>query len=145
MMLETLGAFFATLGFGIMFNIRGDKLYAAAFGGALGYFIYDLCLKAGFGDPLSLFIASAGFTAYAEALARKLKTPVTLFIVCALIILVPGGGMYRTMLAIIQGNLDSAVQIGLSSLASAGSLALGTIFVSSLTRALLSFKRKVHL
>ncbi len=145
MMLETLGAFFATFGFGIMFNIRGDKLFAAAFGGALGYFIYDLCLSAGFSDPISLFIASAGFTVYAEALARKLKTPVTLFIVCALIILVPGGGMYRTMLAIIQGNLDSAVQIGLSSLASAGSLALGTIFVSSLWRALLSFKRKVHL
>ncbi|MBQ4342476.1 MAG: threonine/serine exporter family protein [Erysipelotrichaceae bacterium] len=142
MMLQTLGAFFATLGFGVMFNIRGDKLYAAAFGGALGYFIYDIFIKAGLGEPLSLFIASAGFTAYAEALARKLKTPVTLFIVCALIILVPGGGMYRTMLAIIQGNLDSAVQIGLSSLASAGSLALGTIFTSTLSRALFSLKKK---
>ena len=141
MMIQTLGAFIATLGFGVMFNIKGEKLFAAAFGGALGYFIYDYCLKLGFADPLALFIASASFTVYGEFLARKMKTPVTLFIVCALIILVPGGGMYRTMLAIIQGNLDSAVQIGLSSLASAGSLALGTIFISSITRALLSIKK----
>ncbi len=142
MMIQTLGAFIATFGFGVMFNIKGDKLIAAAFGGALGYFIYDCCLNSGLGDPLSLFIASAGFTIYGELLARKLKTPVTLFIVCALIILVPGGGMYRTMLAIIQGNLDSAVQVGLSSLASAGSLALGTIFISSLSRALFTLKKR---
>ncbi len=142
MMIETLGAFLATLGFGVMFNIKGSKLIAAAIGGALGYFIYDCCLSLGFGDPLSFFIASAGFTIYGEILARRLKTPVTLFIVCALIILVPGGGMYRTMLAIIQGNLDSAVQIGLSSLASAGSLALGTIFISSLSRALFTLKKR---
>jgi uncharacterized membrane protein YjjB (DUF3815 family) len=88
-----------------------------------------------------MFIASGAFTIYGEILARKLKTPVTLFIVCALIILVPGGGMYRTMLAVIQGNLDNATQIGLSSLASAGSLALGTIFVSSLTKALNTIKK----
>ena len=141
MMIQTLGAFIATLGFGVMFNIRKGKLIAAAFGGALGYLIYSFCLKLQFAEPLSLFIASAGFTIYAEILARKMKAPVTLFIVCALIILVPGGGMYRTMLAIIQGNLDNAVQIGLSSLASAGSLALGTIFVSSLSKAFFSMKK----
>ena len=141
MILPVLGAFIATMGFGVMFNIRGSKLIAASFGGALGFGVYSLCLNANLGDPLSLFIASGVFTLYGEILARKLKTPVTLFIVCALIILVPGGGMYRTMLAIIQGNLDNAVQIGLSALASAGSLALGTIFVSSLTKAAFIIKK----
>ena len=141
MILPVLGSFLATLGFGVMFNIRGDKLIAAAFGGALGYVIYSLCLNSNLGEPLAMFIASGAFTIYGEILARKLKTPVTLFIVCALIILVPGGGMYRTMLAVIQGNLDNATQIGLSSLASAGSLALGTIFVSSLTKALNTIKK----
>lgn len=141
MILPVLGAFIATLGFGVMFNIRGDKLIAAAFGGALGFVIYSLCLNANLGEPLAMFTASAAFTIYGEILARTLKAPVTLFIVCALIILVPGGGMYRTMLAVIQGNLDSAAQIGLSSLASAGSLALGTIFISSLTKALNTIKK----
>lgn len=141
MILQTIGAFIATFGFGVIFNIRKNKLVAAAFGGALGYVVYSACLYAQMGEPLSMFVASGIFTIYGEILARKLKTPVTLFIVCALIILVPGGGMYRTMLAIIQGNLNNAVHIGLSSLASAGSLALGTIFVSSLTRALISFKK----
>ena len=141
MIIPTLGAFIATLGFGVMFNIRGRKLIASAFGGALGYIIYSVCVQANLGEPLAMFIASGAFTIYGEILARRLKAPVTLFIVCALIILVPGGGMYRTMLAIIQGNLNNAVQIGLSSLASAGSLALGTIFVSSLTKALNTIKK----
>ena len=141
MIIPTLGAFIATLGFGVMFNIRGRKLIASAFGGALGYVIYSVCVQANLGEPLAMFIASGAFTIYGEILARRLKAPVTLFIVCALIILVPGGGMYRTMLAIIQGNLNNAVQIGLSSLASAGSLALGTIFVSSLTKALNTIKK----
>ena len=141
MIIPTLGAFLATLGFGVMFNIRGRKLIASAFGGALGYIIYSVCVQANLGEPLAMFIASGAFTIYGEILARRLKAPVTLFIVCALIILVPGGGMYRTMLAIIQGNLNNAVQIGLSSLASAGSLALGTIFVSSLTKALNTIKK----
>ncbi len=141
MIIPTLGAFLATLGFGVMFNIRGTKLIASAFGGALGYVIYSFCVHVNLGEPLAMFIASGAFTLYGEILARRLKAPVTLFIVCALIILVPGGGMYRTMLAIIQGNLNNAVQIGLSSLASAGSLALGTIFVSSLTKALNTTKK----
>jgi uncharacterized membrane protein YjjB (DUF3815 family) len=141
MIIPTLGALIATLGFGVMFNIRGRKLIASAFGGALGYVIYSVCVQANLGEPLAMFIASGAFTIYGEILARRLKAPVTLFIVCALIILVPGGGMYRTMLAIIQGNLNNAVQIGLSSLASAGSLALGTIFVSSLTKALNTIKK----
>ena len=129
MIFRILGSFLATYGFGVMFNIRKKKLVAAALGGALGYILHDFCTNAGLGDPLSMFIASAGFTLYAEILARKMRTPVTLFIVCALIILVPGGGMYRTMLAIIQNRLNDATSIGLSTLASAGSLALGTIFV----------------
>lgn len=141
MIIPTFGALIATLGFGVMFNIRGRKLIASAFGGALGYVIYSVCVQANLGEPLAMFIASGAFTIYGEILARRLKAPVTLFIVCALIILVPGGGMYRTMLAIIQGNLNNAVQIGLSSLASAGSLALGTIFVSSLTKALNTIKK----
>ena len=141
MIIPTFGALIATLGFGVMFNIRGRKLIASAFGGALGYVIYSVCVQANLGEPLAMFIASGAFTIYGEILARRLKAPVTLFIVCALIILVPGGGMYRTMLAIIQGNLNNAVQIGLSSLASAGSLALGTIFVSSLTKALNTNKK----
>lgn len=142
MIMKVIGSFIATFGFCVMFNIKGNKLFAAAFGGALGYVIYDLCLRTGMNEAGAMFLASAGFTIYGEILARKMKTPVTLFIVCALIILVPGGGMYRTMLAIIQGNVDSAVQIGLSSLANAGALALGTIFVSSASKAITNFKKK---
>ncbi|MNO98746.1 hypothetical protein D3C76_905000 [compost metagenome] len=63
-----------------------------------------------------------------------MKTPVTTFVICALIPLVPGGGMYYTMYEVVQGNIDKALSLGLETLASAGALALGIIFVSTLTR-----------
>ena len=73
-----------------------------------------------------------------ELLARRMKTPVTTFLICALIPLVPGGGMYYTMLAIIQGNTMNALEIGIHTLGCAGALALGI----ALTSAFFSFSMK---
>ncbi len=55
-------------------------------------------------EILSNFYGALGLALASEILARKCKTPVTTFLVCALIPLVPGGGMYRTMLAAIRGD-----------------------------------------
>ena len=85
-------------------------------------------------DVLSFFCSSIIFSIYSEICARKLKTPVTTIIICALIPLVPGAGMYNTMYETITGNVDKAIQLGLNTCASAGSLALGVIFVSTITK-----------
>ena len=97
MLLTAFGSFMATLGFGILFNIKGKKLILAGLGGMIGGVTYTLLKQNGFNEVGSLFLASAAFSLYSELLARLCKTPVTTFIVCALIPLVPGGGMYETM------------------------------------------------
>ena len=43
-----------------------------------------------------------------------------IFLVCALIPLVPGGGMYRTMLAAIRGDAQQTLNMGLQTLSIAG-------------------------
>jgi uncharacterized membrane protein YjjB (DUF3815 family) len=93
-------------------------------------------------EQFSLFTASfiAGF--YSEILARFLKTPVTTFSICSIIPLVPGGGMYYTMLESVQGDINKFLNTGLNTLSSAGAIAVGILLASSITKVILYFERK---
>ncbi|SUY47387.1 membrane spanning protein [Clostridium putrefaciens] len=134
MILKIVYSFITTLGFGILFNIKGKKLIFASIGGSISLFFYLLFLKFNFSDLSSLFFSTIIFSIYAEILARILKTPVTTFTICALIPLVPGGGMYYTMLESIQGNVEQSLNIGIDTLYKAGALAIGIVFVSSISK-----------
>ena len=138
---QVIVAFAASFGFGIIFNIKGIKLIFAAIGGGLSWFCYLYLNNNGISTILSLFISSIIFSIYSEICARYLKTPVTTLVICALIPLVPGAGMYYTMYETILGNVSGAVQLGLNTLASAGALALGVIFVSTITKQVMNLKR----
>ncbi|GAB6170455.1 threonine/serine exporter family protein [Clostridium carnis] len=142
MISQSLFAFFSSLGFGILFNIKGKKLFFAALGGGIGWFISLYCSKLGLSTSASFFIASVVFSIYSEIFARVLKTPVTTLVICALIPLVPGGGMYYTMYEAVTGNIMKSLETGITTLANAGSLAVGIIFVSTITRLFVSAKRK---
>lgn len=100
-----LGSFLASLGFGVLFNIRQkSKLFVAGLIGGAGGFVYELLLVLHASDLAANFMAAIVFTVFAEISARKMKTPVTSFIVCALIPLVPGGTMYDMMIEIITND-----------------------------------------
>ena len=134
MILEVLSAFIASFAFGILFNTRGKKLIFAAICGALGWFVYKFSLLLGYTDITSLFLASISLSIYSEIFARVLKTPVTTFVIAALIPLVPGGGMYYTMVEAISGNIMKSLETGIKTMASAGALALGIVLVSTITK-----------
>ncbi len=134
-------AFVASLGFGIIFNIRGKNLIFAALGGGLSWFFYLLLTQNKISNVVSLFISSIIFSIYSEICARYLKTPVTTLVICALIPLVPGAGMYYTMYESILGNVSEAASLGLDTISSAGALALGVIFVSTITKQVTNLKR----
>lgn len=139
---ESIFAVIAALGFGIIFNIKGKKLLFAAIGGGLGWFVYSLCLHLGGKTVTALFLSSISFSIYSEIFARILKTPVTTLVVCCLIPLVPGAGMYYTMYEAITGNISGSLEVGINTIANAGTLALGVIFVSSITRQINIFLAK---
>lgn len=145
MLIVIISSFLATFGFGILFNIKGYKLILAAVGGMLGSIVYTMALQIGQAEVSALFFASLAFSLYSEILARICKTPVTTFIICALIPLVPGKGMYETMRIAIDGDAIAALQKGLDTMTYAGALALGIIFVSTIMRFLLGRKaNKLH-
>ncbi|MBC2580364.1 threonine/serine exporter family protein [Clostridium sp. DJ247] len=146
MLLNSFYALVATFGFAVMFNIKGKNLVFASLGGGLSWLIYLLAFDhLGFSNVGSFFIASAIASTYSEIAARLLKTPVTTFIICAIIPLVPGGGMYNTMFQSIQGNITESLGLGIQTLSIAGTVAVASFFVSSIAKAIVLFRRRLKL
>ena len=142
MIIEVISAFIASFAFGIVFNIKDKNLIFSALCGALGWFAYKVALLFGLSDITSLFIAAVSLSIYSEVFARILKTPVTTFVIASLIPLVPGGGMYYTMVEAITGNVMKSLETGIKTIASAGALALGIILVSTITKTMINIKNK---
>lgn len=130
-MVEGFSAIFASFGFAILFNIRGKKLIIATIIGFIGGFTYHICLLNGYSQVPSLFIASIIISILSEIGARIMKCPVTIFLLCALIPLVPGGGMYYTMLAVVNNQIDLAIQTGVDTIVQACSIVIGCTLISS--------------
>jgi uncharacterized membrane protein YjjB (DUF3815 family) len=142
MILNSIYALFASLGFGVIFNIKGKNLIFASLGGFLAWYVYLVSLDYNSSNLLALFIASFAAGLYSEALARILKSPVTTFSICAIIPFVPGGGMYYTMLESVQGNISQFLSIGLNTISSAGAIAVGILLASSITKVILTIQRE---
>ncbi|MGL5646625.1 MAG: threonine/serine exporter family protein [Clostridium sp.] len=131
---QTFLAFISTIGFGVIFNIKGRNLIFSSIAGGLSWFIYKFCLLFNPSVTFAMFISAVCFSIYSEILARKLKTPVTTLIISALIPLVPGSGMYYTMYAAVSGDTIKALNLAIDTLSNAGALALGILFISTITR-----------
>lgn len=136
-----ISSFLATISFGILFNIHGKKLIGAGICGMLGGIAYKSCLYIGMSEINANLVGGIALAFYAECMARYLKSPVTTFIACALIPLVPGGGLYRMMRFIIQGMSYAALDTLLITLEIASTLAIGILIVSTVFKHI-HFKRK---
>jgi Uncharacterized conserved protein len=62
--------------------------------------------------------------------------------ICAIIPLVPGAGMYYTMFETIKGNLDKTIILGIETISSAGAIAVATVLVSSTIKVIIALKNR---
>ena len=139
-MIKVMSALLATIFIAILFQVPKRNVVLTALGGGLGCLINELCLLAGLSDFFSIFLASLTLAMYSEIMARMRKTTVPTFLISGLFPLVPGAGMYYTMLAIVHHELDNALSTGINTLSTAALMALGILFVSTLSR--LIFRQK---
>ena len=123
-----------SLGFGILFNIRGRKLIIASLGGLMSWSVFLLLAPLFPSEALRYFFASAAVTIYAELFARIIKTPTTMFLVPSLIPLIPGGALYYTMNYALNEQWSVFAAKAVYTLELAFALALGIIAVTTLNR-----------
>ena len=135
-MMQILTGFLGTLGFSILFNIRGKRLIMAAFGGFLSWLLFVLFGYVIPSEPIRYFIVAMMTSVYAEWMARLLKTPTTTFLMTTLIPLVPGASLYYTMAYALGSDLEKFLQKAISTLKLAGALALGIVVATMIVKIL---------
>ena len=129
MLLQLLIAFLGSLGFSLLFGLRKKHLFTAALGGLLVWGLYLLTAGRLRSPFFCNLLASAFAVLYAEFMARRLKCPATLFVLPAIVPLVPGGSLYYTMSYAVRKELDLASQYGTATLETALAIAAGISIV----------------
>ena len=137
---QLLMAFLGSLAFSLLFNVRGKKLLPAALGGVISWGVFLLAKLLAVGETIGYLIAATVLTLYAEMMARLLRSPSTVFLVCAAIPLIPGGGLYETMRYAVAGQWENFFGTAMNtlalSLAIAGGILLGTTLVHAALQAM---------
>ncbi len=137
---QLITSFFGSLGFALVFNVRKRNLLPCAIGGLLCCGVY-LIVHDLFSVHLFLASLAAGATCqiYAEVLARALKSPATVFYITALVPLIPGGLLYRTMDAAVSRQWQNFILRGTETIYTTLGLAVGVALVSGILHL---FRRK---
>lgn len=142
--IQLITSFFGSLGFALVFNVRKRNLLLCAVGGVFCCTAY-LILYEGLGVHLFLANLAAGAVCqiYAEILARIVKTPATVFYITALVPMIPGGLLYRTMDAAVSREWESFISRGSDTLYTTLGLAVGVGLVSGILHLFLRKKKKI--
>ncbi len=127
-------SFLATAGFSIFFNSPKKSLFPVGIIGGIGWTVYILLFNFTENSILSNFLAATLISLLSEILARKMKYPAIIFAIPGILPLIPGLGLYNTMLSLVEGNYLNAASIGSEALFASASIAMGVLFITSLVK-----------
>ncbi|MCT4583728.1 MAG: threonine/serine exporter family protein [Peptostreptococcaceae bacterium] len=136
-------SFFATLGFCILFNVPKKYIIHSCLTGAIGWCVFIFNKEIFNSNPFPNFLASIVIGILGEIFARINKTPVTLYVIPGIIPLVPGYGIYLSMIHLINNDFYSAIKTGVDTLFIAGAISMGIIIVTSFSRLIKIHKLKI--
>ena len=130
------------LGFSIRVNLKGWKILLIAIGGGLTWAFYLIFLY--FSKSLLFSVSCSVFLVctYSEIMARLSKIPVSVFVTCVIIPIVPGSSLYYSMQAYIAGDSVVASQNLYKVLLISGTIALAIAVVSSITNLIFRMKNR---
>lgn len=122
-----------TVGFTLLFHVKGWKLVAIGLGGAASTAIYLWILELSGEKAMALLVSTTVIGILAEIFARGFKAPVISFLVPMLVPLIPGSDLYYTTSFLLRGQSADFAARGESLLWQAAAIAFGIILVSCVT------------
>lgn len=142
--IQLLACYIGCVGFSILFNIHGNGGGLCVLGGVLAWAAYCLALKLWGSDLISYFAASLFASFYSEVMARLRKYPAISYLVVSIFPLLPGAGIYYTMLSAVEGDMAGFASKGTHTAAIAGCMALGILLASTLVRVWATHNQRLH-
>lgn len=131
-------AFICTIGFAIIFNVPKASLIKSGFGGALGWIVFITINQLFHTVVVATFVASFIIALVGEIFAITDKQPLTVYIIPGIVPLVPGFGLYNTILSILEKKYTLAMDYGSESIMIAIAIAGALTIVLSFN----SYRRK---
>ena len=119
------GAFFGTVGFAMLVHAPKRSWLVSGLIASLSYLVYWLLTYFGAADPMAIFVGALFGSLCGLLAARRMKMIGTVFLMSAIVPVVPGLGLYRMMAALGQGNISSGVSIGVQAMITIAMIALG--------------------
>ena len=142
LLLQLLAAFVGSFGYAVLNHIRGVKLLVAGLGGLMTWGLYLLVREPVESLLVSNLVAASFAAAYAEVMARVLRSPATIFVAPAVITLVPGGALYYAMYSAIAGDSAGASTHGHEAWNVAVGVAIGIAAVTGIFNILTLLRRR---
>lgn len=134
MILQIVGAFVAMYWFAVLIETPKKYLPMAGVVASIGWFVYLSCENLGAEAVLATFFSALTVTFISHVLARKVKTPVTIFLIAGIIPTVPGATMYRIAYYVILGDNDMSIHYLMEMFKIAGAIAVAIFIVDSVFR-----------
>lgn len=136
-------SFISTIGFAVFLKAPKSTLIPSGFVGGIGWAVYYFLMTITNNNHImSNFVAALLVSLGSELFARKLKQPAIVFTIPGIILLVPGLGMYNTMLYLVQNNYADAIAKGADVLFISGSLSMGVLIVTALFKTITMVSQK---
>ncbi|MDD2484105.1 MAG: threonine/serine exporter family protein [Eubacteriales bacterium] len=133
-LLQFIYAFFATFGFCLIFHVPFRHIVPASLVGACGWATYHFLLFLETSPVFACFIGACVVGILSEILCRLCKEASLIFIIPGVLPLVPGAGMYYTMLSLMSDDMLETARIATETLLMAGGIAMAILLVSSISR-----------
>lgn len=121
-----------TFGFAIFMHAPKKAWIPASLIGGVSYVLYWALLQCGVYEPLSIFLGALLGSVLGQLCARKMRMIASIFILLAMIALVPGLGLYRCMSFLAQGMYTEGAKAGVGAMVDivmiASGLGVGSYF-----------------
>ena len=119
------GAFVGAAGFAMLVHVPGRAWFMSGVIASFSYLLYWFMTYLGLADPMSIFIGSLFGSLAGLLCARKMKIIGTVYLMSAVVPVVPGLGLYRMMAALGRQQLAAGAMTGLQAMITVAMIALG--------------------
>ena len=138
------GAFFGTVGFAMLVHIPKRSWLASGLIASFSYLVYWAFLRLGLSDPSSIFLGSLFGCLAGQLCARKMKIIGTVFLMSAVVPVVPGLGLCRMMAFLGQNRIADGASMGIREMITVAMIALGLAAGTLIDRIVHSRSLKGH-
>lgn len=125
--IQLISSFFGSVGFALLFHLKGKKVLWTALGGAAAWFVYLLIGL--FYDSYGIQFLCSGIMLgfYSEFMAILTKMPRTAYIAVGIIPLIPGAALYKTMYHFFEKDFTRTMTYALEAIVTSAAIAAGLL------------------